>query len=154
MRKAPISWIERSRVPPAAIRGTRTCRPASTMPGPLSRAQIEAFKTHGVVILPDFIDEEQLQSWREQVWAGLAPVDPGDRSTWPVEGGHAAVDMKAPLSPLPGDLPQFKALIEQLGGGHFTGGGAQIAPIFPNTQPAEWQLPSNGHLDGCVSSSA
>ena len=42
--------------------------------------------------------------------------------------------MKAPLSPVPGDLPQFKALIDQLGGGHFTGGGAQIAPIFPNTE--------------------
>ncbi len=118
------------------------------MGGPLSAAQIAAFKADGVLILPDFIEEAQLASWRRQVWDGLPSCDPADPSTWPKEGGHAALDMKVPLTPLPGDLPQFKALIEQLGGGHFTGGGAQIAPIFPNTRPDEWQLPAQGHLDG------
>ena len=128
---------------PAASSDTR----ALAMPGPLSRAQIGDFKAQGVVILPGFVDEEQLQSWRDQVGAGL-DADPDDPSTWPINGGHAAVDMPSPLTPTPGGLPQFQALIEQLGGGHFTGGGAQIAAIFPNTSLKDWTLPSNGHVDG------
>ena len=38
----------------------------------------------------------------------------------------------------------------QLSGGEdtFTGGGAQIATIFPNVEPEEWALPSSGHVDG------
>ena len=116
----------------------------------LSRAQIEEFKREGVLILPDFIDRAQLESWRAQVWAGLeaAGVHEHDRSTWLGAGGHAKVAMPAPLSPTPGELPQFKALIGQLGGGFFNGGGAQIAPIFPNTKKEEWKLPINGHIDG------
>eukprot|EP01052_Picozoa_sp_SAG31_P028746 SAG31_NODE_2800_length_5077_cov_2.098433_1_plen_265_part_00 len=56
--------------------------------------------------------------------------------------------MEAPLKPTPGELPQFQALMKQLGGGNFGGGGAQIATIFPNVEPAQWRLPENGHVDG------
>eukprot|EP01043_Picozoa_sp_COSAG02_P022510 COSAG02_NODE_1173_length_14105_cov_15.197701_10_plen_250_part_00 len=84
------------------------------------------------------------------MWAGLEAggVCEHDRSTWPAVGGHAKVEMPAPFSPTPGELPQFKALMLQLGGGHFNGGGAQIAPIFPNTRKEDWKLPNNGHIDG------
>lgn len=119
------------------------------MPGPLTPAQIDEFKQEGVLLLPNFIDEAQLRSWASQVWAGLAAgsgAAPDDPTTW--LGKAVACDMPAPLTPTPGELPQFQGLIEQLGGGHFTGGGAQIAPIFPNTAPAAWKLPSNGHVDG------
>jgi hypothetical protein len=121
------------------------------MPGPLTPAQIEEFKEEGALILPNFIDEAQLQSWAEQVWAGLragsgADVDPADPSTWRCKS--MKVDMPAPFTPTPGELPQFQALMRQLGGGHFTGGGAQIAPIFPSTTKEDWKIPSNGHIDG------
>ena len=46
-----------------------------------------------------------------------------------------------------------QALIAQLGGGFFAGGGAQIAPIFPNTDLEAWQLPANGHVDGASAGS-
>ena len=107
------------------------CMPSSSTQ-PLTRAQINEFKSEGVLTLPDFIESEQLASWRQQVTAGLAAAgtDLQDRSTWPQEGGYAPVDMQAPLTPAPGELPQFQALITQLGGGYFAGGGAQIAPIF------------------------
>jgi ectoine hydroxylase-related dioxygenase (phytanoyl-CoA dioxygenase family) len=115
----------------------------------LSEQQISEFKRDGVLILEGFIDEAQLASWRSQVWAGLG-ADPDDRSTWPSPGGgHAKVDMPGGgLTPTPGELPQFQSLINQLGGGYFSGGGAQVACIFPHTSPDEWSLPSNGHVDG------
>eukprot|EP01045_Picozoa_sp_COSAG04_P026023 COSAG04_NODE_3529_length_2733_cov_1.957875_3_plen_133_part_01 len=115
----------------------------------LDHAQIEEFRREGVLLLPDFIDEEQLADWRRQVWRGLG-ADEDDRSTWPTAGGHAAVDLPEGLTPTPGQLPQFQALMAQLSGGAdtFTGGGAQIATIFPNVEPEEWALPSNGHVDG------
>lgn len=116
----------------------------------LSRSQIDEFKREGVLILPNFIDQTQLVSWRHQVWAGLEAtgVYEDDRSTWPNAGGHASVAMPTPLSPTPGELPQFQALMYQLSGGFFKGGGAQIAPIFPNTKTEEWELPAGGHIDG------
>ena len=104
----------------------------------LSRAQIEEFKAQGVLILPGFVGEAQLESWREQLWAGGEPT-PERVEACKAEGG---------LTPTPGELPQFQALVEQLGGGAFTGGGAQIACNFPNTAPDEWNHPGSGHVDG------
>ena len=86
------------------------------MPGVLSKTQIDSFKEDGVLILPGFVDEAQLQRWREQVWAGL-DASPDDPSTWPKKGGHANVKPPVPFTPTPNELPQFKALIDQLGGG-------------------------------------
>jgi len=113
--------------------------------GPLSRAQIESFKAEGVLILPDFVEEAQLARWREQVWAGLG-ADPDDRSTWPTHTQHPPV--ADGISPTPGDLPQFQALMDQLGGGFFEGGGAQHACIFPSLEASEWKKPGSGHVDG------
>ena len=78
--------------------------------GVLSRAQVAEFKRTGVLLLPGFIDDVQLASWRRQVWAGLAAggSEADDRSTWPQKGGHARVAMPAPLTPTPGELPQFQ----------------------------------------------
>lgn len=115
------------------------------MPGPLSRAQIESFKAEGILILPDFVEEAQLARWREQVWAGLG-ADPDDRSTWPTHTQHPPV--ADGISPTPGELPQFQALMEQLGGGFFEGGGAQHACIFPSLEASEWKKPGSGHVDG------
>ena len=33
----------------------------------LDRAQIEEFRREGVLLLPDFIDEEQLADWRRRL---------------------------------------------------------------------------------------
>ena len=134
---------------PAGCQAGQEAPAAPAMPGgPLTAAQIAEFKNEGVLILPGFVDEHQLRSWADQVWAGLAAgsgAEPDDPSSW--RGKAMAVDMPAPLTPTPGELPQFRALMQQLGGGHFSGGGAQVAPIFPNTDRADWSLPSNGHVD-------
>eukprot|EP01051_Picozoa_sp_SAG22_P006942 SAG22_NODE_472_length_10094_cov_6.762581_3_plen_279_part_00 len=106
----------------------------TSMSGKLSPAQIQEFKREGVLTLPDFIAPAQLADWRGQVLSGL--------------GSDNKLQMPAPLTPTPGELPQFQALMEQLGDGHFTGGGAQIAPIFRSTDPAGWKLPEAGHIDG------
>jgi hypothetical protein len=115
---------------------------------PLSHQQIEEFKSAGVLILPDFVEEAQLSSWRRQVWAGLG-AKPGDPSTWPSTTQHPPV--VGGITPTPGELPQFRALMQQLGGGHFKGGGAQCACIFPTTcasSEGEWKQPETGHVDG------
>jgi hypothetical protein len=83
----------------------------------LSTTEIEAFKADGVLILPGFIDEEQLASWRCQAWAAVG-ADPDDRTTWPT-----GLQPNLTVAPHLGELPQCQALMEQLGGGAFTGGG-------------------------------
>ena len=51
-----------------------------------------------------------------------------------------AVELPEGLTPTPGQLPQFQALMAQLSGGEdtFTGGGAQIATIFPDEKLQSW----------------
>ena len=118
--------------------------------GPLSRAQIEQFKADGVLLLPGFVDAAQLESYRAQAWEALG-CDRNDRSQWPKFHGN----LPRELQPPPNELPQFRALIEQLGGGKFSpyhnsaGLTGVVRCIFPGkTAPDEWELPTRAHVDG------
>ena len=61
----------------------------SAPPAMLSPRQLAAFKADGAVLLPSFVGEAQLESWREQSWSALTAADGSvavsehDRATWP-----------------------------------------------------------------------
>ena len=108
----------------------------------LSAEDISFFKREGYLIRRGFIDGGQIDSWKEQFWAHLG-VDEEDVASWPdsyvVEG--FATD------PLLGQLPQVQAVVGQLGGGRFNGGGGSMLVQWPR-QDKEWSLSDNGHIDG------
>jgi hypothetical protein len=47
------------------------------MPGPLSGAQLAAFKRDGFVVLPALIPARQIDAWRQQVGAAWCPTAAG-----------------------------------------------------------------------------
>ena len=117
-------------------------------PKPLCREQIATFITNGYVVLPSFIGQEQLASWRAQYWEHIG-ADPTDRSTWPTTppGGGRFPNVMM-LRPQLGELPQIKAVVDQLGGGKFKGGGSALKAIFPMNDRSTWKAPPPGHIDG------
>ena len=124
----------------------------------LSQGEIARFKDQGYLILRGFLDKEEVHSWREAWWAGVAArhpgVDPDDDSTWLAESEMAS-DFKVPF----GNHPKIQAAIEQLGAGKLKGGGAGMNIRWPKRgidSDAEaaavdaWRAPGAGHIDGCV----
>ena len=105
----------------------------------LTAAQLQQFRDDGVLILPDFVNAKQLESWRAQTWE-LLGADPHDSSSWPrgAVGGSARQPMLV-VQPSMGELPQFREIMGQLGAGTLEaaeagspGGGAMIKAIFPS----------------------
>ena len=48
-----------------------------------------------------------------------------------------------------GELPHFQALMHQLGGGRFSGGGNNFIPVFPSgPEDKPWAPATTGHIDG------
>lgn len=102
--------------------------------------QIQSFKDHGYLILPGFVDSDQVHAWREQFWAHLdCSIDEPDQ--WPDRVEGFAPD------PLFGDLPELQAIAKEFGGGYFNGGGCGVQVRWPQSD-AEWTMPDSGHLDG------
>lgn len=112
------------------------------MASPLTSAQIEHFKTAGFVVLEGFIAPEQIATWHGQFWKHI-DADPDDASTWPDSYVIDGFGTEPPL----GQLPQVQAVIEQLGGGHFAGGGGSMLVQWPK-EGQEWAPPAQGHIDG------
>jgi hypothetical protein len=105
-RLASFRALESANVPAhAAAAGL----PARTLMGPLSARQIEQFKQDGALLLPGFVGEAQLESYRDQAWAAIG-YDRNDRSQCDLHG-----NISRDLQPPPHELPQFRALIDQLG---------------------------------------
>jgi len=123
------------------------------MSGPLDAASVRFFKHHGYLVVHRLVPEPQLASYRKQFWdhVGAESSDPG---TWPAPppgGGQLPNIME--LRPNLGDLPEIAAVIEQLSGGRFTGGGSMTKAIFPARFPLpigaeRWQRPNGFHIDG------
>ena len=82
----------------------------------MDRDQLKEFVTHGVVSLPSFLTAAQLQNYRDQAWRGLSAEENGGENLLDGRGGGKALD----LTPSLDELPQMRALIEQIGGGRFT----------------------------------
>jgi hypothetical protein len=113
---------------------------------PLNDDQVQFFKDNGYVVLRNLIDPAVVDQWREAMWAHLGS-DPDDPSTWNRE--YVVKDYKPPAGTEIQKLDSIKEIVEQLGGGAFTGGGAGPLIRWPETeQPDEWKLPENGHIDG------
>ena len=113
---------------------------------PLSRKQLEYFKTHGFLILKNLIDELSVNQWREQIWRELDSSFDRPES-WPRHrSGLDGYQYDPPESAF-GRHPALAPIIQQLGGGNFstTGGGA---PIIRWPEPEKsWQMPQSGHID-------
>ena len=84
----------------------------------LHKSQIDFFKTQGYLILKGFVETERMAAWREQFWAHVG-VDAQDPANWP---DSYVIDGFA-VDPAFGQLLQMQAVVEQLGGGQFVGGG-------------------------------
>lgn len=121
-------------------------RRGSPPPRVLSSSQIESFKAEGVLVLRQFVAAEQVESWKAQAWEKLG-VDPEDPATWDARNQVSNDD---PITPHMGELPQFQALMHQLGGGRFrSGGGSNFLPVFPLGPEAKpWAPAATGHIDG------
>ena len=94
---------------------------------PLSRNQLEYFKTHGFLILKNLIDELSVNQWREQIWRELdSKLRPAE--SWPRHRSGLDGYRYDPSESAFGRHPALAPIIQQLGGGNFltTGGGAPI----------------------------
>ena len=90
----------------------------------LSQDQINSFKTDGHLILPGFVATETIEQWQDQFWGHLGcTIDEPDK--WPerVEGFQP--------NPVFGELPDLQAIVTQVGGGHFSGGGCGVLRAAP-----------------------
>eukprot|EP01048_Picozoa_sp_COSAG05_P030184 COSAG05_NODE_10346_length_570_cov_1.089172_1_plen_141_part_10 len=122
---------------------------ATPASGPLSPLDLASFKADCFVIVRGLVGEQQLQSYREQFWRHIG-ADPHERSTWPpAPPGGGQLPNIMTLRPNLGELPAIAAIVEQLGGGRFAGGGSMTKAIFPlnshrsgeQSQAAEGPLP-------------
>lgn len=120
---------------------------------PLSAAQLRHFAEEGFVVVPALVAAPQLEDYRTQFWGHIG-ADASDSATWPEAppGGGQLPNIMA-LTPNIGELPGIAAVVEQLGGGRFVGGGSMTKAIFPTQFPlpngaAEWQRPTGQHIDG------
>lgn len=110
----------------------------------MTQDQVDSFKANGFLVLPGFVPDDVLAQWREQFWGHLGcTIDEPDK--WPDEYPAKVEGFKP--DPMFGDMPDLQAIAEQVGGGHFKGGGCGVAVRWPQTD-ADWTMPDSGHLDG------
>jgi hypothetical protein len=109
----------------------------------LTTDQIQSFKDNAFLVLPGFVDVDQIAAWREQFWSHIG-AQAEDSSTWPDNYVIGDFSVNPPL----GDLPQMRSIVDQLGGGMFAGGGGSMLVQWPKTDDSSWSLPANGHIDG------
>ncbi len=106
----------------------------------LSSEQIKEFKDHGHLVVRGFVAADTVQQWQDQFWRHLGcSIDEPEK--WPekVEGFQP--------DPVFGDLPDLQEVVQQVGGGHFSGGGCGVVVRWPQPDQ-EWKMPESGHLDG------
>lgn len=109
----------------------------------LTSEQVQSFKENAYLVLPGFIATEQLLQWREQFWSHVG-ADAQDAATWP--DNYVIGDFN--VDPRLSDVPQLQSIVEQLGGGFFTGGGGSMLVQWPKPEGTPWQMPGQGHIDG------
>jgi hypothetical protein len=123
---------------------TTDTRNGETMPEQtLNDTQVTEFKRQGCLVLPGFVEESLLEEWRQSFWQHLGGSFE-DQKSWPDD---PAASRGFVTDPVFGELPRLQAIVHQLGGGHFSGGGCGVNVRWPQTE-TEWSMPESGHLDG------
>ena len=85
----------------------------------LSPAQLDEFKTEGVLAIPGLVPPDVLDGWQAQIRVACSDgVDLDDPNTWPA-GRYAPEGGWPELSPNLYDLPSLQSIVEQIGGGAF-----------------------------------
>ena len=110
----------------------------------LTEEQVTRFKEDGYLVVPDVVDEQTLENWRGQLWRRL-DATLGDPDSWPRDAVALDGFEWDPQSTTLNQTPTMRAIAEQLGGGHFLGGGG--SPIVRWPRDGEWQMPGGGHID-------
>ena len=87
----------------------------------LTNKDITHFKEKGYVVLPNFIDHEQISEWNDQFWSHIS-ANPEKPTTWP----DSYVIDEFSTDPIFGHLPQMEEVVTRLGGGNFSGGGGSM----------------------------
>jgi len=108
----------------------------------LTNEDIAHFKKKGFVILPNFIDNEQIIDWNDQFWNYISAL-PENPTTWP----ESYVIDGFSTDPVFGHLPQMEKVVQQLGGVNFSGGGGSMLVQWPK-RDGHWKMPESGHIDG------
>ncbi len=91
---------------------------------PLSVEQLREFAEEGVLILPGFIDDATSGGWLAQLEEQRG-ANPLSAAAWT----HGGTSNNKPLVPALGDVPQMAAVLEQLGGAAWSGGGAGLGAV-------------------------
>eukprot|EP01051_Picozoa_sp_SAG22_P002000 SAG22_NODE_85_length_21510_cov_6.472187_6_plen_204_part_00 len=135
----------------------------------LNAAQVETFRRDGVLILRGLIRPAQIAEWRDEFFH-FQQADPDDPTSWPGTprfdpaaargskhfssgGGTFRPGCCRPTISLV-ELPEVKAVAEQLGGGSlmsefpFDGHAVANWPPAEGVAPPEWKPSAKGHLDG------
>ncbi len=118
----------------------------------LAPEQIAAFKTAGYVVVRDLIAPSVLADWRAQIRAKFGDLSDGQKAVGsrPQHRADIAILRGFRFSPSKTQLvhqPKVKAIVDQLGGGHFCGEDGNLRLLLPEPQ-REWRLPDRGHIDG------
>ena len=112
---------------------------------PLSAGQIEFFKTHGYLIIESMIEPVYIDAWRRDLWAHV-----GGEVQRPETWGEQTFTLNdfsfSPTTTLLSQHPKVAAVIDQLGGGAFTGGGGSPLIKWPDGRTV-WRPPADGHVD-------
>ena len=135
----------------------------------LAPEQLAAFKRDGVLTLPGFVPESQLDTWRDTFWRAIGAA-PDDAETWPGECDRFDPGSQASQRGIPGlrlsDFAPMVAIADQLmGAGVWRRGLRPPNPEFGETEidkeddllqckwpdperAKQWQRPNGGHVDG------
>jgi len=117
----------------------------------LTPEQIASFKEDGYVVVPNLIDSNTLENWRDQIRSQIGDVSDQETAGDPEKHRKDLTVLKNfRFSPEESQLvnqPKVKAIIDQMGGGQFLGKDGNIRLLYVEPDK-EWTRPSNGHIDG------
>lgn len=110
----------------------------------LNAEQIESFKRDGYLILRSVIEPVYIDAWRRAFWelVGGTLDDPASWKNKLYVLENYKLDPELALNA----HPKVRAVVEQLGGGHFGGGGCQPLVHWPSARN-DWSPTPWGHVD-------
>ncbi|MCE9589788.1 MAG: hypothetical protein K8S99_04620 [Planctomycetes bacterium] len=120
--------------------------PLRDAPAMLTPEQISHFKLHGYVVLRGAIEPVYIDAWRRAFWRSIGGVE-GDPASWR-DKPYVMDNFSLPYELMLESHPKVRAVIHQLGGGNFTGGGTGRPLVHWPNASTNWAITPHGHLDG------